>query len=354
MEIQKVIFARIGYMHYYSGSKKGDRKPQHGGSYNLAEIGHELYNFKKAKNNLFGYFQPFGAAEESDKPVTINLERIDPDTETNNKISNVMVIFVSKRENYGQVIIGWYNNATVYRNYQKSKRWMLRADYRYNLKATTKEATLLPEKYRNFKIPTGSGAFGRANVVYLTESNCSQRNLNSEKFNWMKNSINFVNSYDGPNLLYDITSDAEQEVEDIFESHRAGHTGQGFKITPELRKKIEKYSVGKAIKYFRKNGFTVKDVGSTHSYDLHCLNGEESLRVEVKGTQTEGESIILTPNEVKNAKNHKSALYLLHSIDVKTFRKSYKLSGGKEKIINPWTVTKDGVLKALSYIYTLK
>jgi len=33
MPFRKAIFARVGYMHYYSGSQKGDEKPQHGGAY---------------------------------------------------------------------------------------------------------------------------------------------------------------------------------------------------------------------------------------------------------------------------------------------------------------------------------
>ena len=52
MSYRKAIFARIGYMHYYSGSQKGDEKPQHGGAYNIKGIGHELYNFKKVKRKL--------------------------------------------------------------------------------------------------------------------------------------------------------------------------------------------------------------------------------------------------------------------------------------------------------------
>ncbi|MBN1471285.1 MAG: hypothetical protein JW925_05860 [Syntrophaceae bacterium] len=155
MPFRKVIFARIGYMHYYSGPQKGDEKPRHGGSYNIKGIGHELYNFKTINGKLFGYFQPYEPPEDSDNPVTVNLERIDPVTKDDDFINSVLVIFVSKKEGYGQVIVGWYKNASVYRNYQRPLKNMLRENYRYNLQAEINNAVLLPENYRKFKIPTG-------------------------------------------------------------------------------------------------------------------------------------------------------------------------------------------------------
>lgn len=353
MTFRKAIFARIGYMHYYSGSQKGDEKPQHGGAYNIRGIGSELYNYKRVQSNLFGFFQPYEPPEDSDNPVTVNLERIDPKNKGNDLTKDVLVIFVSKREKFGQVIVGWYNDAIVFREYQSSKKYMLRNEHIYNLKAEIKNSVLLAENYRKFKIPTGKGAFGRANVVYLSEINGDERDLDSSKFSWIKEAIDYVDNYDGPNLLIDTTGDAEKEIEDIIETHQANQSGQGFKITPDLRKKIEEYSVSKAIQYFQKQGFSVKNVGSTKSYDLDCFKDGDTLRVEVKGTQTDGNSIILTPNEVRNAKKHKTALYILHSINVNIFRKKYKLSGGIDKIVNPWKIDKQGKLKPLSYMYIL-
>lgn len=144
-----------------------------------------------------------------------------------------------------------------------------------------------------------------------------------------------------------------KELENIIESRNSRGKGQGFEITPELRKQIEEYSVSKAIQYFQEQGFSVKNVGTTKSYDLDCFKDGDTLRVEVKRTQTDDNNIILTPNEVKNAKKHKTALYILHSINVNMFRKKYKLSGGIDKIVNPWKIDKQGKLKPLSYMYIL-
>ena len=133
----------------------------------------------------------------------------------------------------------------------------------------------------------------------------------------------------------------------------AADTGQGFKIDPKLRKEIEKYSVDKAIRYFRNEGYSVKNVGNFKSFDLECIKDGVVLHVEVKGTQTTGQSVILTINEVKNANKHPTALYILHSIKVKMARKKYTLSNGIERVFNPWEISSQGQLTPLSYSYKI-
>jgi len=338
----KAIFVRIGYMHYYCGSIEGDEKPIYGGSYNRANKGHELYNFKKVyeKKSLFGYFQP---------KYSVNLEKIDPENKHKNFVENVLVIFVAKRKDYGQVIIGWYKDARVYRESQPADKTLDREDYPFFLKAPIKTSVLLPEKYRTYKIPSGQNGFGQANICYLYNDKKIMKN-----FRWIKDAINYVMTYKGPNLLVDTMVDTEEKIKNLIERHKAIQSGQGFKVTPELRKKIEEYSMKKAIKFFQNEGYQVTDVSKIEPYDLACKKDNDYLRVEVKGTQSSGDSIVLTPNEIKNAETHKTALYILHSIKVNKANKKYNLSGGKAKIINPWNVDEHGNLKPVSYIYYLK
>jgi len=353
MAPQKVIFARIGYMHFYLGPQDGDEKPQHGGAYNKDKIGHEAYNFKKVKRSLYGYVQPYEPPKDSDREVTINLPRIDPGIRTADSVKNVLVIFVAKSKDHGQVVVGWYNSATVYRHYNDPSNIDEREFY-YNLKSNFNGATLLPINYRNHKIPSGKkGAFGRANIVYLTNEKGEFRNLTDEKFKWASDAIDYVKNYEGPNLLTDPFYDAENEIENIYDTFQVNQTGQGFKIDPKLRKEIEKYSVDKAIRYFRNEGYSVKNVGNFKSFDLECIKDGVVLHVEVKGTQTTGQSVILTINEVKNANKHQTALYILHSIKVKMARKKYTLSNGIERVFNPWEISSQGQLTPLSYSYKI-
>ena len=76
------------------------------------------------------------------------------------------------------------------------------------------------------------------------------------------------------------------------------------------------------------------------------------LYVEVKGTQTNGEGVILTSGEVEFARRNENqmALFVLHSIKVSDDKEI--LTNGKKKVILPWDVTQ-GCLKPLSYKYEL-
>ncbi len=73
-----------------------------------------------------------------------------------------------------------------------------------------------------------------------------------------------------------------------------------------------------ATEYFRAQGYNVADVSAKRPYDLECVKGKAKLFVEVKGTQSSGESIFLTAGEVRYAIEHANsmALFVLHSIYV--------------------------------------
>jgi len=113
---------------------------------------------------------------------------------------------------------------------------------------------------------------------------------------------------------------------------------------------IEELAVKKAVKYFRNLGYAVRNVGNKKSYDLECRKGNINIHVEVKGTTTGGESIILTPNEVANAKGHRSALFVLHSIK-KRGRSGVK--GGMRFVLNPWRIKAHGELIPSLYRYVV-
>jgi hypothetical protein len=350
---KRVLFARVGYMKYYAGPQKGDEKPKHGGSYNVDQIGHEVYNFKPASNRVYGYFQPY-LRRETAKPITLNLGRIDRSARDADSLGDVLVVFVSRSDTEGQVIVGWYDKATVHREYQKPTRDMKREDYWYLLHADSKRAVLLPEKYRTHGIPKGAGAFGRASVVYPCDSNCQPRDFQSGDYAWIGKALSFIASYDGPNLLTNPLENIEQEIGTLAENEKAARSGQGLRVTPEQRRRIEDLAVKRATKHFENLGYAVENVGRSRSYDLDCRKGTETLRVEVKGTQTDGASVILTPNEVSNAKKHTTALFVLHSIRFLRIG-SYSIpTGGKPLVLNPWKIDTHGTLQPLSYMYEIQ
>lgn len=85
-------------------------------------------------------------------------------------------------------------------------------------------------------------------------------------------------------------------------------SGQGFSVDPKIRLALERHAVDTAITHYKASGYDVEERGKP--YDLKCTKGAEVLHVEVKGTQTEGEEILLTPNEVNFAANHPDTMEL--------------------------------------------
>jgi hypothetical protein len=75
----------------------------------------------------------------------------------------------------------------------------------------------------------------------------------------------------------------------------------------------------------------------------------------VKGTTTAGEEVLLTPNEVRHAREHASqmALFVQSGIVIEQPAEGPVIaSGGTMRIWQPWDVDA-GVLTAVSYVYTL-
>jgi hypothetical protein len=124
--------------------------------------------------------------------------------------------------------------------------------------------------------------------------------------------------------------------------------GQGFLISPTVRKAIEEHSVKLAAAYYAERGYTVRAVGKP--YDLHCTRNGSQIFVEVKGTQNSGEEVLLTPNEVKFARQNKieMALFVVHGIEVDTQTEPPAVSGGSTTIYEAWDVER-GELVPLGY-----
>jgi hypothetical protein len=138
-------------------------------------------------------------------------------------------------------------------------------------------------------------------------------------------------------------------VEALEKSHAKS---QGFLLDSKTRKALENYAMDAATQYFESLGYVVEDHSKDHPYDLRCTGKEGVLYVEVKGTQTNGDGIILTAGEVEFGRRHKGqiALFLLHSISVSEGRKV--LANGRKRMIVPWDVDQ-GCLKPVSFMYAL-
>lgn len=149
-----------------------------------------------------------------------------------------------------------------------------------------------------------------------------------------------------------LPDDVDESVVEALEKSQA--KGQGFVLDSKLRKALEDYAMATAKCYFKAQGYKWKDCSNTCPYDLRCSRGKEVLHVEVKGTQTNGTEIILTPREVEFARRHKGqmALFVVHSIQVGEANGRFALSGGKRRLLQPWDVDL-GHLAPVSFKYAL-
>ena len=155
-----VLFCNIGWMQRYNGID-GD-SIERGGAYNEENIGHEVCNFSNVDGKVFGYVQPVNNK--------INIENLGADKDALS-IEGITVAWLASHETGGTVVVGWYKNATVYRDEQEllrpSKEQNNSGVSTYFITAVWDDVVLLPVEKRLTLIPRAKkGGIGQSNVWY--------------------------------------------------------------------------------------------------------------------------------------------------------------------------------------------
>jgi hypothetical protein len=151
-----------------------------------------------------------------------------------------------------------------------------------------------------------------------------------------------------------LPSPAQQAMEAVKDAAgkvaRPGR-GQGFQLDQDVKVAVEALAMNAAAEFYGLE-WDVQDVHGTESYDLICRRGGEMKHVEVKGTTTDGAEVILTPNEVRHAREHPcTALFVLSNIAVERAEdRTVTASGGKQHLCDPWHLD-DGTLIPLGFRY---
>ena len=150
------------------------------------------------------------------------------------------------------------------------------------------------------------------------------------------------------------------EVLDAFESasRTAGrvskpNTGTGFRINAEQRKVVELHAMKCAVDYLGNLGYTdIRDTSANKPYDLTCKSGQKTLYVEVKGTTSDGSTLILTRGEVEHHRKVFPLNGLIVVSEIVLLGESLDTAqGGKVGFNSPWDISgKD--LKVISYQYS--
>ncbi len=150
------------------------------------------------------------------------------------------------------------------------------------------------------------------------------------------------------------TTKAQNNAVDAFES-AIEREGQGF-TSKEIRDAIESYAMSEAKRYLEEKGYSqIKDCSKGNPYDFKCMLGGDTYFVEVKGTQTSGDTVLVTANEANHAtfNKNRAILFVVSSIEVKRGRNGQPVAnGGTRRIISPWEIT-TGTLEPVVYRYSL-
>lgn len=150
----RILYCRVGWMNSYRGSAV--EKPEGGGKYNKENIGFEVYNYFGYKGKYYGFV-------EVGVNKSIHVEKLCGDKA--DYAEDVLVIWVARKPGGGQVIVGWYENATIYRNLQDIPDEVMTArdlkDHNiYNV--FSEKVFLLESDQRNFRID----GMGHSNIWY--------------------------------------------------------------------------------------------------------------------------------------------------------------------------------------------
>ena len=203
--MRRILFCNIAWMEKYKGTYKD--KPYNGGSYvNITNDAHEAYNFDPITFNdedeveyCLGFFETKSTNGSFKNQLHNNLNK------NIEAINDVLVIWCAKADtNNFTSVVGWYKNATVYRDY-KSVEFDTGYIQYYNVIAKADDCVLLPSKVRSRRtmwwVPRvakkngPSYGFGQANVWFANEKN------NETKDNYLKKLIEQIDNYDGDNCI---------------------------------------------------------------------------------------------------------------------------------------------------------
>lgn len=262
------LFCNVGWMEAYEGLQGSDTI-QGGGSFVAIEgRGHEICNFTDVDGQLFGYVQPPGKQ--------IDIDRIGAD-DKQDSISGVTVVWTATRPKAlggGTAIVGWYRDATVYRDYQRHNS--IPADLQINgvdgywIKANAKTSHLIEDvDARSFDIPRQvKGGMGQSNVWY-------------------------ADSVEASSLVKRVLIYVENSG-----TRSKGRAKRRTKPDQERNVLVEKAAIAACRAHYEALDYIVASVEKDNlGWDLVATLGRVKLRIEVKGLSGTSFSVELTPNE---------------------------------------------------------
>jgi hypothetical protein len=272
-------------MDLYAGLA-GD-KPQGGGSYVEEEgFGHEVFNFMADDDGRFrGYVRP-------PRGGRIHIERLGAAAGAKH-VSCVTVFWAATNPiRGGTCVVGWYDNATVYRDWKPSskKTRLLPNGDKAGFVVEAPSTHLISSDDRLLDLPRANAkqtGIGQANVWYPPPE-------------WAKKLLDYRKAVMSGNPLGPGPPPPVKP-------------GVAHAADTEARLRIERAAMKVTIAWCEQRGLPWKDVSLQRlGWDVEAGQGKALLRIEVKGSSLPlGAAFLeLTPNEFAKMKEHRGSFRL--------------------------------------------
>lgn len=271
MKTAPVIYFNIGWMESYNGMKSSDLTTGAHGYLKHHKHGAEAFNFSRSPDGQVRGYRPPGARQQ------ISIERLGAARGADH-VGGVLVVWMARiPRSKTTVIVGWYEDATVYRRDREHEIEVDGEKISYSAVTTYKKATLVPSILRTYQIRssrTNPGAgFGQNPTWYGVEQVDDS-----------------VRSY------------VQEYRRRLTRARRTSQTLVPPKNTdPELRRRVEKRAIEHATAYYAKLSGSAALVRSVETeakgWDLEVELEATTLFVEVKGLLGSTLRCELTPNE---------------------------------------------------------
>ncbi len=247
-----LVLFNIGWMKYYKGQTQSDRIVNGGRYIDINATGYEVKNFQAVGNYLYGYVKPPG--------LTIDVGKLGAPRNVP-YADHVTIVFTATRPEGGNVVVGWYRDARVWRCEQRIN------GRSYYARTSKDNYTLLEVDERVFPLPrraSGSNiewAFGRSNIRYIYKRD---------------KRIEFIRQ---------LRAYLENPTEFNDFPKQSGHRRQT--INPDKRAKVEKAAIEHVINYFSNKGYfanllsKITKAGILKSLVVRCINLLKSRDVPV-------------------------------------------------------------------------
>lgn len=298
----KILFCNITYLNKYIGITDDDT-PNKGGSWvEENKDAHEQWNFLNYNGCCYGFVM--------NKGEQFAIERIDKDAVRSDSVDDVTVVWCALNDDNETVIVGWYENATVYRHFRESVVTPIYGiDRVYFTKAKAEDCYLLPESSRTFivgrasKDGTGRG-FGQQNFWYAESAYAREELIPQvlEFFETHKSErINHTSKdFEVPaNVLSPITEAESEKAYSDFENknfHR--FLPYGYKLFYSSKSADDAYNVAEAL-------------AALHQYDSAVKWYKKVIEIEGESWGTNSHFPYLYQQCEEYEKSTESALDLL-------------------------------------------